>query len=209
MTFYRKYKAAYTFDKRSATELSMTSGDILIVEQNSDGTWPPPEKWMQGFNERSGETGEFPGGAYVELVEEFRVDPDPPVLLDRPSELPPLPSPRHAPTEVPGSTYNGGKREETSEESPPPPPPPRRRGNSRGSQDSGPPPTIPKPIARKQRKSVEVLAKRHAWAKVTFRIPVQCTACEFQERSWRHTLESLFLVSLCYPLSVILCGVDL
>lgn len=192
MTNYRRYKAGYTFDKRSGTELSMAAGETLLVQMNLDGSWPPPEKWMQGFNEQSGESGEFPGGQYVEFVEEFCNQPDPqPALPEKEPEVqapPPIPSPRHGSADVAGSTYNGGRKEEELDDSPPPPPPPRRSiGNVRAVHEnhvsgSHPPQTVPRPVARKPRKSVDIPDKRHNWVKVTFRIPVQCAGCKLQQR---------------------------
>ena len=165
MSFYRKYRAAYTFDQRSDTELSMTAGDILVVGRNADGTWPPPEKWMQGYNERSGERGEFPGGAYVEFVDEFHVEEE--KIEEKSEEEPPPPPPPRR---------TGNSRAAVQE---------NHIGGGGGggvvSKSPGPPPTIPKPAARKQRKSVEVASKRHTWTNVTFRIPVQCSGCELQE----------------------------
>lgn len=101
---YRKYKAVYPFEARSPSELSMSEGDVLIVEQGPDGMWPSPEKWMQGYNENTNQQGEFPGGQYVEFLEEFVVEPDPPSPSPPPPEavcqqappLPPQPSPRHS-----------------------------------------------------------------------------------------------------------------
>lgn len=110
MTWYRRYKALYDFQARSQAELTMQVDQTLLVELLPDGTWPPPEKWMQGYNEVTSQSGEFPGGAYVELVEEFEVQPvksrSPPPLPPGPEPggqqqapplQPPQPSPRHHP----------------------------------------------------------------------------------------------------------------
>lgn len=100
MTAYRRYRALYNFEARSATELSMEIEETLTVVQLADGSWPPPEKWMQGYNEVTSQTGEFPGGAYVEFIEEFVIEPEPPPLPEveprsQAPPLPPQPSPRH------------------------------------------------------------------------------------------------------------------
>lgn len=174
MTWYRRYKAAYPFDARSETELSMKIGDTLLVTKNNDGTWPPPEKWMQGYNEISKQTGEFPADVYVDFLEEFVVEPDPPPPLPPEKEPvtqpPPLPSPRHVGTqeyETQGrendTWQSGGGREEEEEvreqedEVAPPPPPRRSLGNTRavenhvgGSRSQLPPQAPPRPTPRKR-----------------------------------------------------------
>lgn len=100
MTAYRRYRALYNFDARGTAELSMKLDETLTVTQLADGSWPPAEKWMQGYNEVTSQTGEFPGGAYVEFMEEFVIEPDPPPpevepRSQAPPPLPPQPSPRH------------------------------------------------------------------------------------------------------------------
>lgn len=100
MTAYRRYRALYNFEARSDAELSMNIEETLTVAQLADGNWPPPEKWMQGYNEVTSRTGEFPGGAYVEFIEEFVIEPEPPALpeVEPQVQAPPLPpqkSPRH------------------------------------------------------------------------------------------------------------------
>lgn len=107
MTWYRRYKALFQFNARSDAELSMSPEETLLVKKLPDGSWPPAEKWMQGYNEITGNSGEFPGGAYVEFVVEFvhslEVEPSPPPVSPPPPELdhwknqaPSVPSPRHS-----------------------------------------------------------------------------------------------------------------
>ncbi len=156
----------------------MVSEDTLIVQPTPDGSWPPPEKWMQGYNERTGESGEFPGGAYVEFVEEIIVEPEP---EPEPEPEVPVPSPRHGSNTDSGAPYNNAE----PDESPPPPPPPRRSGggssgNIRNAQENhirGP--KAPKPMARTPRRSMDKASDRkHSWSSVTFRIPVLCSGCK-------------------------------
>lgn len=228
MSWYRRYKALYDFEARNSTELTMHCDHTLLVERLADGSWPPAEKWMQGYNEVTLESGEFPGGAYVELVDEFVVEPkarSPPPEVEPRSQvpsLPPQPSPRHYSGKgfpMPGMamTQGYGTQQENSvdstgtvsperkeEEEEAPPPPPRRSGlPSRGSenhvaslQGNQPPQAPPRPMPRKRstdsvRDQKEALASpvtspthgalvedSHRWSKVTFSIPVVCTACE-------------------------------
>ena len=102
MTTYRRYRAAFPFNAREdqPSELSMQAGETLLVGQSASGQWPNPEKWMHGFNESTKCEGEFPGGQYVQFVEEFTVQPDPPPEPPKKPVLPPLPEkqptlPRH------------------------------------------------------------------------------------------------------------------
>ena len=203
MTYYRRYKACYPFEARGVTELSMSAGDTLLVQQNTDGSWPPPEKWMQGFNEITQDTGEFPGGQYVQFVEEFCIQPEPPSLPEKDLDVeapPPVPSPRHASVDQnsvdQNGSYNGGRQEEEEEadDSPPPPPPPRRGlantrvvenhvGGSKSQSSLPPPQALPRPNPRRHRRSVDAPERgRHRWVNVTFRIPVQCAGCKFKQR---------------------------
>lgn len=155
MTWYRRYKALFLFEARSGTELTMSPGDTLLVGQLTDGSWPPPNKWMHGMNEATSQQGEFPGDAYVEFVEEFVEPVDSPPEEEEPPPLPPLPpqpSPRHPSQQgfpLPGlgkprpsknhepSTANTNamnlrvSADDVDDDSPPPAPPPR--GPSRGS----------------------------------------------------------------------------
>ena len=180
MTWYRRYKALYDFEARGPTELTMSCEDTLLVERLSDGTWPPAEKWMQGYNELTAKSGEFPGGAYVEFVEEFLVEPKarsppPPAEPDPPrSFFPPQPSPRHH--SMPNVDNNRRPispigRAEEEEEAPPPPP---RRGmqgrmsdsNITPSQGSLPPQAPPRPKQRKRSGDSATAREREAMSPV-------------------------------------------
>lgn len=206
MTWYRRYKAVFPFEARSQTELSMNPEDMLIVQQKADGTWPSTEKWMEGYNEISGDSGEFPAGAYVEFLDEF-IKPNPPPAIH---PAPSLPSPRHVTTqeydtwaENDGGQYEGGGEESEKPRGKkqgdiaPPAPPRRIVGNMQnhigGQKIQIPPQAPPKPAPRK-RPSLDakevgsqsvamstcrsVSEDQHSWVSVTFRIPVQCSSCK-------------------------------
>jgi hypothetical protein len=174
--WYRRYQALYDFEARSERELTMCTGHTLTVSQLADGNWPPPEKWMQGYNEVTEKRGEFPGGAYVNFLEEFVVEPEPPPLPPQdpepPPPLPPQPSPRHVNSQkafqLPGMTpheFRSTQSEndvtrarkisahgapqilpDNSEEAPPPPPP--RKGSDGQNAMRGNLPVPPKPHPR-------------------------------------------------------------
>ena len=152
----------------------MDTGDTLLVGQLSDGSWPPPDKWMQGYNEVTYNRGEFPGGAYVEFVEEF-AESEPSPEEEEPPPLPPLPpqpSPRHnVPPQgfalpglggggkLPSRSFHGNHDPQNAsparvsgdggEDEDPPPPAPPPRNASRGSI-GGPPAAPPKPAPRRK-----------------------------------------------------------
>lgn len=191
MATYRRYRANYPFDARDTSELSMSVGDTLLVSPTPQGEWPNHEKWMKGQNENTGSAGDFPGGAYVELMEEF-TEPEPDWAP------PPLPMRGGPGTHVlPNSVPS-----HVTEDAPPTPP---RRGNSASKisenhdiEPRTPQPQPPVPAPRKrsaptqhyptggEKKNVEsalrlpspVLEKSHNWLDVSFQIPIRCSACE-------------------------------
>ena len=191
----------YAFQARNGTELSINPGEMLLVAQNSDGSWPTAEKWMNGLNETTNERGEFPAGAYVMFIEEIgeennEPEPPPPEIERRyPVHLPQQRSPRHTSSCPPGirlpglakpltrGTENMGT--EVSEEEDPPPPPPRRPGrgiDNHVSPRENPPQAPPRPFPRKKSSSVNSPGHdrdRHRWIQVMFHIPVPCTACKW------------------------------
>lgn len=173
---YRRYRALYDFQAREDSELSINFGDTLTVAQLVDGSWPHPERWMKGFNEVTQQTGEFPGSDYVEFIEEFVIEPEPPPPLL-------LPSPRHASfqkdlqkdfqspalstsSDTDGSTVcrvNSPQAMPHNLEEAPPTPPPRR--GSIGQKNT------PRPCPR-------IRKRKHNWMTVTFGLPVKCGSCE-------------------------------
>ena len=80
---------------------SSNPGEMLLVAQNSDGSWPTAEKGMNGLNEITNKRGEFPAGAYVMFIEEIaeennEPEPPPPKIEQRyPVHLPQHSSSRH------------------------------------------------------------------------------------------------------------------
>ena len=180
---YRKYRALYDFKARENSELSISYGETLTVAQLRDGSWPSPEKWMQGYNEVTQQKGEFPGGEYVQFIREFVIEPEPP-----PPPLP-QPSPRHnhsqrdfqSPGMISGSqssdTDNSTSYRDDSpqiapapdnlEEAPPIPPP------RTGSISQTP---RPRPRTRTQHSK-----NAHNWMTVTFGLPTECRACELTD----------------------------
>ena len=162
----------------------MKIGDNLLVSPNPQGEWPNHEKWMRGQNEATGREGDFPGGQYVEFVNEFTLEPEPV------QELPPP-----LPNSIPGHV---------TEDAPPTPP---RRGNSvtriseNHDAETRPPQAPPRPTPRKRTTSahqqqalVESLEcslnthqqplqatvdeRSHDWIEVSFQIPLRCAACK-------------------------------
>ncbi|XP_066298836.1 phosphatidylinositol 3-kinase regulatory subunit alpha-like isoform X2 [Branchiostoma lanceolatum] len=97
-----KYRALYRYDKESSEDVSMEVGDILVAKGpfvDIEGTVEKPEGWLNGRNERTGESGCFPG-TYTEFVERYFV----PVAVPR---RPPRPPPRPGARSSEGS---GGSR---------------------------------------------------------------------------------------------------
>ncbi len=171
MEYYRRYRAVFPFSARSDTELSMSSDDTLLVKQQVDGSWPSSEKWMQGYNEITECKGEFPAGAYVEFLEEFEVEPEPPPLPPVAIKLeappfppgPPMPSPRHhavqpIPTESSNDDHldpDSNKQEGRKQEEAPPPPPPRPGRLSESNRSQALPQAPPRPAPRKKNSEAE------------------------------------------------------
>lgn len=118
MATYRVYEAAFPFEARESSELSMAEGDFVIVYEKPNGAgWPDPEKWMTGTNERTGDTGEFPG-TYCKFFEEVVPAPPPPVEVEEPPSPPPVADRSRSPPAPPVPEYNA------------PPVPPRKQKKS-------------------------------------------------------------------------------
>ena len=162
MTSYRRYKASYDFQARDSTEISMTAGDTLRVALKPSGDWPDPQKFMRGVNERTGAEGDFPGGQYVEFVEEF-AEPDQDALYDEP---PPPTPPRRGTSAV---KVNEPEPDPGMPQAPPRPKPRNRSVSTLKGQEEAQSPTH----------SVSPPPDRvHRWTEVTFQIPMLCAACE-------------------------------
>ncbi len=159
MATYRRYKAGYDFEGRDDTEISMNIGHTLRVGRKPSGEWPDPEKFMKGINEITGAEGEFPGGAYVEYVEEFIEES----LYDEP---PPPTPPRRGPSV---SKLQDPEPESNSIAAPIPRPRPRvkRPGSTFVEEPLSPVQQSPSP------------EPTHNWVQVTCQLPFSCTACEW------------------------------
>ncbi len=155
MATYRRYKAGYDFVARDDTEISMDSGHTLLVSRKQNGEWPDPEKFMRGVNEVTRAEGEFPGGAYVEFIEEFTEE----VSYDEP---PPPTPPRRGPS-------TSKDPELDSNPVAPRPRPRRKRPESTYVEEPQSPTLSPEP------------EPTHNWIEVTCQLPFPCTGCEWCE----------------------------
>ena len=68
-----RYTALHDYAPASEHDISMLAGDILVVENPRNlsyfkGTVEKPESWLEGVNERTQESGTFPG-TYVKMLE--------------------------------------------------------------------------------------------------------------------------------------------
>lgn len=88
-----QYRALYDYKKEREEDIDLHLGDILTVNKGSlvalgfsDGQEARPEDigWLNGYNETTGERGDFPG-TYVEYIGRKRISPLLPSLgpLDR------------------------------------------------------------------------------------------------------------------------------
>ena len=162
--FVRKYRASYSYDASDSGELTIREGDVVLVHRKTDGQWPNAEKWMKGTNQRTGQSGEFPGN-YTEFVEE--------------EEIPPTPPPRAKPR--PRSSVDPDQTNALE------PPVPVRRSNKSVSRLSPSPspiqppppptPTVPAAPAPQGRKP-------HSWVKDVFKVPFKCSFCESLWMTW-------------------------
>lgn len=75
------YRSQYKYTKSDDSELSLEVGDILEVKKpfhQLEGTEENPEGWVLGRNQRTGESGYFPG-TFVEYLRTELVAPVTPV----------------------------------------------------------------------------------------------------------------------------------
>lgn len=101
-----QYKALYDYKKEREEDIDLHLGDILTVNKGtlvalgfSDGEEGKPEEigWLNGYNEMTGERGDFPG-TYVEYIGRKKISP--PTPKPRPVRpLPMAPSPARVGTE--------------------------------------------------------------------------------------------------------------
>ncbi|XP_074991966.1 phosphatidylinositol 3-kinase regulatory subunit alpha-like isoform X1 [Calonectris borealis] len=90
-----QYRALYDYKKEREEDIDLHLGDILTVNKGtllalgfSEGEEAKPEEigWLNGFNETTGERGDFPG-TYVEYIGRKKISPPTP----KPRPLRPLP----------------------------------------------------------------------------------------------------------------------
>ncbi|XP_019373300.1 PREDICTED: phosphatidylinositol 3-kinase regulatory subunit alpha isoform X4 [Gavialis gangeticus] len=95
-----QYRALYDYKKEREEDIDLHVGDILTVNKGtllalgfSEGEEAKPEEigWLNGFNETTGERGDFPG-TYVEYIGRKKISPPTPKPRP-PRPLPVAPSP--------------------------------------------------------------------------------------------------------------------
>ncbi|KAM9262705.1 phosphatidylinositol 3-kinase regulatory subunit alpha isoform 2-T3 [Morus bassanus] len=95
-----QYRALYDYKKEREEDIDLHLGDILTVNKGtllalgfSEGEEAKPEEigWLNGFNETTGERGDFPG-TYVEYIGRKKISPPTPKPRP-PRPLPVAPSP--------------------------------------------------------------------------------------------------------------------
>ncbi|KFW90701.1 phosphatidylinositol 3-kinase regulatory subunit alpha isoform X1 [Phalacrocorax carbo] len=95
-----QYRALYGYKKEREEDIDLHIGDILTVNKGtllalgfSEGEEAKPEEigWLNGFNETTGERGDFPG-TYVEYIGRKKISPPTPKPRP-PRPLPVAPSP--------------------------------------------------------------------------------------------------------------------
>ncbi|ERE82807.1 phosphatidylinositol 3-kinase regulatory subunit alpha-like isoform 1 [Cricetulus griseus] len=106
-----QYRALYDYKKEREEDIDLHLGDILTVNKGSlvalgfsDGQEARPEDigWLNGYNETTGERGDFPG-TYVEYIGRKRISPPTPKPRPpRPLPVAPGSSKTEADTEQPG-----------------------------------------------------------------------------------------------------------
>ncbi|KAJ7335899.1 hypothetical protein JRQ81_013840 [Phrynocephalus forsythii] len=108
-----QYRALYDYKKEREEDIDLHLGDILTVNKGtlvalgfSDGEEAKPEEigWLNGYNENTGQRGDFPG-TYVEYIGRKKISP--PTPKPRPVRpLPVAPSPTRvgADSDQPGFT---------------------------------------------------------------------------------------------------------
>lgn len=81
-----QYRALYDYKKEREEDIDLHLGDILTVNKGSllahgfsDGQEARPEEigWLNGYNETTGERGDFPG-TYVEYIGRKKISPPTP-----------------------------------------------------------------------------------------------------------------------------------
>ncbi|XP_068809115.1 phosphatidylinositol 3-kinase regulatory subunit gamma [Struthio camelus] len=97
-----QYRALYEYQKDREEDLALSPGDVLTVSKAGllsapdykDGDERSPKGWLNGFNERTKERGDFPG-TYVEYLGPVRIPAT--AAKARPRPVPPTPAGTPAP----------------------------------------------------------------------------------------------------------------
>ena len=159
----RKYRAAFEYEAREVSELSMKEGDVITVRPLPSGAWPNAAKWMKGTNERTGMSGEFPGN-YTEFKAEEDIPPTPPprrrpnsIVMENDStiEVSKLRTSRSAAglssliTESSSNGTENGRKEENL--------------------------TVPKVVIKPAQNGA---SKSHSWEESTITVPFKCAFCK-------------------------------
>lgn len=107
-----QYRALYDYKKEREEDIDLHLGDILTVNKGSlvalgfsDGQEARPEEigWLNGYNETTGERGDFPG-TYVEYIGRKKISPPTP----KPRPPRPLPvAPGSSKAEADGEQQQG------------------------------------------------------------------------------------------------------
>ncbi|XP_039341735.1 phosphatidylinositol 3-kinase regulatory subunit gamma isoform X1 [Mauremys reevesii] len=92
-----QYRALYEYKKGREEDLALCPGDLVTVSKAGllgaadykEGDERRPKGWLNGFNERTKERGDFPG-TYVEYLGPVRIVPS--ALKARPRPVPPTPT---------------------------------------------------------------------------------------------------------------------
>ncbi|KAK5869448.1 hypothetical protein PBY51_024163 [Eleginops maclovinus] len=96
-----QYRALFEYKRERGDDISLQTGDLLTVPKATvmavpgldyqDGDERSPRGWLHGTNERTKETGDFPGT----FVEYIGVRVGPPVAKSWPRPVPPIPGGPH------------------------------------------------------------------------------------------------------------------
>lgn len=161
--FVRKYRSLYGYEANESSELTIREGDVVLVHPKADGQWPNAEKWMKGTNQRTNQSGDFPGN-YTEFIGLEEIPPTPP----------PRPKPRPRSTVDPDQTLEPPvpARRQSGQKGPTRPSPAARLSPAPMTNQPPPTPTRPSPVPQDK--------KAHSWVEDVFKVPFKCSFCESQ-----------------------------
>ncbi|XP_063747682.1 phosphatidylinositol 3-kinase regulatory subunit alpha-like [Eleginops maclovinus] len=119
-----QYRALFEYKRERGDDISLQTGDLLTVPKATvmavpgldyqDGDERSPRGWLHGTNERTKETGDFPGT----FVEYIGVRVGPPVAKSWPRPVPPIPGGPHTDmgAQPPGAAAASGLEAESLSE---------------------------------------------------------------------------------------------